>query len=283
MTQTLDPLVFAAVLLAAGLHAAWNALVKQGGDPWLRLATVNLTGTVLAVPLVLLLAPPPAAAWPWLVGSIVTHTGYYWTLARAYAAGDLSLVYPIARGLAPALVTLAGLLVAAEVPALGTAVGVALVSLGVSALAFAGGLPRARLRAVASALACAGTIAAYTVCDAMGGRAAGEVFRYIAWLFLLEAAPFGLWVAWQRREELAAGAWRRLGSAVAGGLFATLAYGIVIWAMSRAPMGQVSALRETSVVIATFLGVRLLGEPLGAIRMLCAAVVFAGLALMRLT
>lgn len=281
MTPGLDPLVFVAVLLAAGLHAAWNALVKQGGDPFLRIATVNLTGTLLALPFVLAL-PPPLAAWPWLVGSIVAHTGYYWTLARAYVSGDLSLVYPIARGLAPALVTLAGLLVAAEVPDAGAALGVALVSAGVAGLAFAGGLPRARLPALASALACAAAIAAYTLCDAMGGRAADRVLAYIAWLFLLEALPFALWVGWRRRAELATGAWRRLAPAVLGGVFATLAYGIVIWAMSRAPMGQVSALRETSVLIATFVGVRLLGEPLGVARMVCAAIVLAGLVLVRL-
>lgn len=281
MTSGLDPLVFVAVLCAAGLHAAWNALVKQGGDPWLRLATVNLTGTVLAVPFVLALPPPPAAAWPWLFASIVAHTGYYWTLARAYTSGDLSLVYPIARGFAPVLVTLLGAVVAAEIPAPRTLLAVLLVSLGIAGLAFTGGIPRTRLAAVASALACAGTVGLYTVSDAMGGRAAGNVLAYIAWLFLLEAAPFGLRVAWRRREELTTGAWRRLGPAVMGGVFATLAYGIVIWAMSRAPMGQVSALRETSVLIATFIGVRLLGEPFGAARILCAGIVLAGLVLMR--
>lgn len=277
----MEPLVFFAVLCAASLHAAWNALVKQGGDPWLRLAVVNLTGALLAAPLVLILPPPPAVAWPWLLTSVLTHTAYYGTLARAYSSGDLSLVYPIARGFAPVLTMLLGAVVAAEVPPLRERLAVLLVSLGIAGLAFSGGIPRARLAAINNALACAGTISLYTLSDAMGGRASGHVLAYIAWLFLLEAAPFGLWVAWRRRDELAAGAWRRLGPAVAGGIFATVAYAIVIWAMTRAPMSQVSALRETSVVIATLIGVRLLGEPFGRIRLLCSAVVCLGLVLMR--
>ncbi|GBD43189.1 hypothetical protein HRbin40_00657 [bacterium HR40] len=283
MSGSLTPGIFAAVLLAAGLHAAWNALVKQGGDPYLRLAIVNFTGTLLAVPFVLFLPPPPPAAWPWLLCSILTHTAYYWTLGRAYATGDLSFVYPIARGLAPPLVTLLGSLALGEVPQARTLLGVGLVSLGVSGLALTGGVLRAQPRALAHALACGVTIAAYTLSDGIGGRTAGDgVLAYIAWLFLLEAAPFGLFVLWQRREELAAGAWRRLGPAVVGGVFATLAYAIVIWAMSRAPVGQVAALRETSVVIAAFIGVRLLGEPFGRVRLGCAALVLTGLVLLRL-
>jgi len=277
-----SPFVFAVVLAAAFLHAGWNTLVKQGGDPYLRIGVIMLTGSLLAAGPALFLAPPPAAARPWLVSSILAHTVYYATLARGYQTGDLSQVYPIARGLAPPLVALGGALAAGERLGLGGMLAIALVAGGIMSLALAGSRWRRDRRAIQSAFVAGCAIAVYTLSDGLGARASQTAWHYITWLFLLEALPFGLFVLWWRRDALQLGGWRPLLPAFGGGAMSTLAYALVIWAMSLAPMAYVSAVRESSVVLAAWMGIRLLGEPFGRIRLVSAGIVTLGVVLLHL-
>jgi drug/metabolite transporter (DMT)-like permease len=277
----LSPLVFAVVLLAAVLHASWNALVKSGGDPYLRLAIVNLTHSVVVLPLLPFVAVPAAEAWPWLLGSVATHLVYYFFLAAGYRVGDLSHVYPIARGVAPPLVALGALLVAGEVLSLAGTLAIGLVCIGIWVVAGRG--PTSR-RPLLLALGTGTAIAAYTVCDGMGGRASGDVLGYIVWLFLLDGWPFAVLVLLHRgtgglRKTLAQ-AWQ---PAIGGGMMSVLAYGLVIWAMSTAPLAYVSALRETSVILAAAIGTLLLGEPFGRRRILAAGLVVIGVAILQLS
>ncbi len=269
------------VLLAAVLHASWNALVKSGGDPYLRLAIVNLTHSVVVLPLLPFVAVPAAEAWPWLLGSVATHLVYYLFLAAGYRVGDLSHVYPVARGVAPPLVALGGLLVAGEVLSLAGTLAIGLVCVGIWVVAGRG--PTSR-RPFLLALGTGTAIAAYTVCDGMGGRASGDVLGYIAWLFLLDGWPFAVLVLLHRgtgglRTTLAR-AWK---PAIGGGMMSVVAYGLVIWAMSIAPLAYVSALRETSVILAAAIGTLLLGEPFGRRRILAAGLVVLGVAILQLS
>jgi drug/metabolite transporter (DMT)-like permease len=276
----LTPLVFAVVLLAAVLHASWNALVKSGGDPYLRLAIVNLTHSIVVLPLLPFVGFPAAEAWPWLLGSVATHLVYYFFLAAGYRVGDLSHVYPIARGIAPPLVALGALLIAGEVLSLAGTAAILLVCLGIWIVAGRG--PTSR-RPLLLALGTGLSIAAYTVCDGMGGRASGDVLAYIVWLFLLDGWPFALWVALRRGPDLVATiphAWK---PAIGGGLMSLVAYAMVIWAMSIAPLAYVSALRETSVLLAAAIGTLLLGEPFGRRRILAAGLVVIGVAILQLS
>ncbi|WP_456298839.1 EamA family transporter, partial [Geminicoccus harenae] len=130
--------VFLVVILAAGLHASWNALVKTGGDPELRLALVGLVISAMMLPLCLLVPPPPAAAWPWLLGSLASHLLYYELLARAYRLGDLSQVYPVTRGLAPPVAALLAWLILGEGLEPAGIAAVVVIGLGIVALAAAG-------------------------------------------------------------------------------------------------------------------------------------------------
>lgn len=276
------PPVLILVLVAALLHASWNALVKTGGDPFVRLAVINVVGGLAALPALALAAPPAPASWPWLLGSVAVHQIYYLALAYGYRFGDLSLVYPIARGVAPPLVLLSAWVVAGERPGPIALLAVLVISAAIVSLARGreGGL--ASPRALGFALATGGAIAAYTLLDGLGGRAAGAVVGYIAWLFVLDAIPFAVVVAWRRHGHLRAAlipAWR---PAVVGGVLSLAAYGLVIWAMSIAPMASVSALRETSVIMAALIGSRLLREPLGARRVVAAVAVATGVIMLQM-
>lgn len=278
----MSPLVFAVVLAAAGLHAAWNALVKQGGDPFLRLAVVILTGSAVCLPLLPFVPPPPSAAWPWLLASVAIHIAYDTCLCLAYRNADLSLAYPVARGLAPPLVAVLGLLFAGETLSASGLAAVAVVSAGILLLVGAGRVARAQRRSLVWALLCGVTIALYTLCDGQGVRAAGEPWGYIVWLFALDGLPFGGAVLWLERRRLAGLATPGLAPAMAGGLLSFTAYALVIWAMATTPMALVSALRETSVVLAAWIGTRHLGEPFGRRRVGAASLVAAGILLLKL-
>lgn len=278
----MTPLVFTVVLSAAVLHATWNALIKHGGDPFLRLAIVNLTGSAVCLPFLFVVAPPVAAAWPWLLTSVLIHIAYCLTLSLGYREGDLSLVYPVARGVAPPLVAVLGFLVVGEMLSPAGFLALGCISLGILVLACSGRHPGQSLRPLLLALACGATIGGYTISDGQGIRAAQGTLNYIAWFFFLDGLPFGLTVFWLRRRRLSIELPRVLLPAVAGGLLSLLAYALVIWAMRTTPMAYVSALRETSVILAAVIGTRLMGEPFGRERIVSACIVAAGIGLLKL-
>lgn len=268
------------VLLAAVLHASWNALVKSG-DALLRMALVHATAALCALPLLLVSAPPGRASWPYLLASIVVHQGYYAFLILGYQAGDLSQIYPIARGSAPLLVAIGAFVFAGETLSAPGMVAVLLICAAILSLAFAGGPQRRFGAPVLFALATGVTIAGYTLLDGLGGRLAGDVTGYIAWLFVLGAIPMTLFALVRRRRVLWPALRSDLPTGALGGAFAFTAYGVVIWAMSLTPMTYVSALRETSVILAALIGTRLLREPLGARRVGAATAVALGVVLLQ--
>lgn len=279
----MSPQVLALLLLAALLHASWNALVKGGGDALTRLTLVNASAALVTLPLLGYVTPPAPASWPWLLGSMAVHQLYYLFLILAYRAGDLSQVYPIARGMAPLLVALGGWLVAGERLGHQGLLAISLISLAIFSLT---GERRRGLRLERAAVyaLCTGVgIAAYTVLDGMGGRRAGTVLGYIVWLFVLEGLPLTGAMLWWRGRRLLADSRCHWRSGLLGGVCAVAAYGIVIWAMTQAPLSYVSALRETSVIVAALLGSRWLREPFGRRRIGAAAVVALGVVLLELS
>ncbi|GMU70891.1 MAG: membrane protein [Burkholderiales bacterium] len=271
-----------AVLGAGFLHALWNAMLKaSGGDPQLDMALI-VAGTCVVAAACLPFVPAPAgAAWPYMAASAIVHFGYYVTLAGAYRRGDLSFAYPLMRGVAPLVVTLLGILFLGEHPSSSTLTGIVLISLGILVIAwYAGG--RHTAASAGWALANAVIIAMYTLVDGAGARASGSAAGYVVWLCFLEGFPYLGWIAATRgRAALAylTPRWRR---GIAGGAASLAAYGIALWAMTRAPVAVVAALREVSVLFAAAIGAIVLKEGFGWKRMAGAAAVVAGVAALRL-
>jgi len=271
-----EPLLWALVLVAAAMHASWNALVKHASERWLTFAVVSATGALGFLPVALAHGPPAPAAVPFLAASGVIHLFYFSFLVFAYTHGDFSQTYPIARGLGPLIVGLVSLAVLHEPARPASVMGVVMVSLGVMVLASGGG-PSAR-RGVGFAAATGVFIAAYTLADGLGVRASPSRLSYIAWLHLTIGLPFSAFVFWRRRG--AVGPFLRAQGlrASLAGVLAALAYSLVLFAMSRVSLAVVAALREVSVVFAAVIGARLLREPLGRRRLLAAGVVVIGIA-----
>ncbi|MFT5113585.1 MAG: drug/metabolite transporter (DMT)-like permease [Parasphingorhabdus sp.] len=272
------------MLLAACLHAAWNALVKAGGDRLVVLACVNFTGVIVGAIGVILLPLPAPEAWPYLIASAIFHTGYYFYLLNAYSKGDLVQVYPLARGSAPLLITFGGYLFAGENMGSLAVCGILLASFGIVSLSFERGWPFGKgNHAVSAALITSLWIAAYSVTDGLGGRLAGNVLSYISWLAFIDGWPIILYTLYRRGATLPryfASHWRYC---MTGGVFSLLAYGLIIYAMTMGAMGMISALRETSVIIAALIGVIILKERFTLIRVASVLMVAAGVILMHAT
>lgn len=269
-----------AVLGAALLHASWNALLKSGADPLLDTALVAISGTVVFAPLALVVAPPAAASLPYLAASVVIHVGYYATLAGAYRAGDLSHGYPIMRGTAPMIVAAATIGIFGEALPPTAWAGMLLICAGVLSLSLVGG--GATRRATAWALGNALIIALYTVTDAAGVRASGEAVRYVVWMNLFMGLPFGLIVLALRRGDFVRHARRFWWRGLTGAALSGVSYGVALWAMTRAPVAVVAALRETSVIFGALIGAWLLKEGHFRRRMASAALVVAGVVALKL-
>ena len=276
--------IVAIVLVAALAHASWNALVKSDDDRLVTLGTTNAVRFLICVPLVLALPLPARASWPYLAASAFLHIGYYIFLVAAYRFGDLSKVYPLARGLSPLIVAAGAFAFAGERLSPVALAGVAIACAGIASLSVGGAAMDAgdHRRSVAFAAGTSLFIAAYTVTDAMGARLSGHAVSYVVWLSILDGLPMLLAAAALRRAALSRHLATRVWKSAAGGALQLAAYGFVVWALSLAPMAAVSALRETSVLFAAIIGVKLLGEPLGARRIAAAAVVAAGVMMVEL-
>ncbi len=284
MTHPPDALVVALVLLAALMHAGWNALVKAGGDKLAMQTLVGAGGTLVMLPIALQSPFPDPAALPFGATSVVLHTVYGLVLVRSYQRGDLSQVYPIARGAAPAFVAIGAFLAEGErIAPIGVA-SLAVVSAGIMSLALLTprSAPGTQRPPIALALGNAALIATYSVVDGMGVRRSADALAYVAWLHVIEGPIFVALAGALRGRRLrpALSAHWRIG--LAGGAVAATAYGIVLWAMRHLPIAHVVAIRETSVIAAAAIGARYLGEPFGRPRLLAAIVVAMGAATLRL-
>jgi drug/metabolite transporter (DMT)-like permease len=267
----------ALTLGAAALHAGWNVLLARSPDVRARTTVVLVLAVVLFAPVAALTWRVEAAAVPWIVASAALELTYFYLLTAAYGGSDVSLVYPIARGIAPVLV-LVGATAAGAALGILQAVGVLLVGTGV--LLVRGMRGKADTRGVLLALTIAATIAGYTLVDKQGIEHASAI-AYLE-LVLLPVALAAMLSAAARgrlanvRAEVGA-------ATVAAAVASFAAYALVLAALSLAPAAAVAAVRESSILFAVALGAFVLKEPVGAVRLAGAGLVVAGVALVALS
>jgi drug/metabolite transporter (DMT)-like permease len=279
--------VLGAVLGAAVLHALWNSLVKSASDQFLASAVVAIWSGVVGLAAALVLPWPAGAALPFIVASALVHLVYFLLLGRLYRGGDLSVGYPIMRGVAPLIAAIIAFATLGEAPGPIASLGVAALVAGVLAMG-ASGLTHGRINrpTILVALANSAVIATYSVIDGQGARLSGVgvafAFAYNSWSHALAALAYLPIVIGLRGRAAAAPFTQGWGRGFVGGLAAYLSYAIAVWAMTRAPIAAVAALRETSVVFAAMIGVIALHEPFAPRRGLAALVILAGVILLRI-
>jgi uncharacterized membrane protein len=272
----LSTAIVALILLAAVLHASWNALLKGSGDRRWMTIVMQLTSMAVAAVAALFLPLPTLHSWPWLVAGATLHIGYNVFLIRALSLGDLGEIYPISRGASPVMVTAGAALAAGDQLSARQLIGIAVVSAGIVSLRRGGGR-RLPLSAILVALSTAGFTACYTIVDGMGARQSGNVASYIAWLWVLDGVFIGGWFLFARRSESGARpTLKQTAIGAIGGLIAMVAYSAVILATTLGALGAVSALRETSVLFAALIGAMFLGERLTPARLAACVAIAAG-------
>jgi len=257
-------------------------MVKSSRDVLLDTTNVVAGAGVAALPFVFFFDLPAPASWPYIVASVVIHIGYYIALVGAYRAGDLSHGYPIMRGVAPLIVALSAAVWLRETPTPAIWAGVLLISGGVLSLGLAGFHWRDSRVSTGWALLNAGIIACYTLVDAAGIRLSGSPEGYVLWIFLLDALPFPVIVFLMKRKVLLDYARKYWLRGLVGGVLSAGSYGVALWAMTRAPVAAVAALRETSVVFGALIGAYFLREGHVRRRLGGAAIVAAGVIALKL-
>lgn len=277
----MTPLIAAAVLLAAVTHAAWNAIAHGIKDQLVAFTLVGGGGAICGT-LIAAFAPLPAAgAWPYLTASVAVHLAYMYLLMKSFTLGDFGQVYPIARGVAPMVVTLLAAVFVGEVPDALQSTGVAVASAGLAGAALWGMRGRRKdWPAVGAAVGTGLTIAAYTVIDGVGVRASGSALGYVAWLLLIQGTLLVGCSLMVRRGALVAQLRPVAARGLLGGVLSVSAYGLVLWAQTRGELAPIAALRETSIIAGAVIGAVFFKERLGRSRIVAALVVVAGIGLM---
>ncbi|MEE9428663.1 MAG: DMT family transporter [Paracoccaceae bacterium] len=276
--------VFLAVILAACLHAVWNALVKSGTDKQLGMVAVTLGHVPLAVIGLAQVPAPARESWPYIAVGIGLHVGYQLFLMASYRIGDLTQVYPIARGSAPLLVALVSVVFLGVHLAPLELAGILTIGIGILSLMLVRHADGQRnMKAAGMALATGCFIAAYSLVDGTGARLAGTALGFFGWLAVGNAAAIALYAAITNP-----GLFKRLPfegkrAFLIGGSASFTAFAIVIWAFTQAPIALVTALREISIVFALLIGVFFLKERLNLAKVFSTFVMLIGVALLRIS
>jgi drug/metabolite transporter (DMT)-like permease len=261
-------------LLAAILHASWNAFLRTGGDRLWTITVMSLSGIVVGLPFAVLYPWPEPSAWLYIFLSAGLQVGYILFLVAAYRYGELGQVYPIVRGTVPMLVTLGGFLLTGQQLGIYQTIGVVLVAVGIMTLSL--GSNRAPTTSMLLAFATGAIIATYATVDSIGVRHAGHAGAYAAWVLITyglgQVAAFVVLRGRLVLDLRSSITWKALG----GGIVALIAYGLVIVAYTLGPAGPVTALRETSVIFAALIGWLFLGESLTRRRALACVIVALG-------
>ncbi|MHC1550311.1 DMT family transporter [Phyllobacterium sp. K27] len=276
--------VFAMVFGAAVLHAAWNALVKVNADRLVMIAIMMMSQVAVGILVVPFVAFPTPESWPYIWASCALNTGYCVFLINAYRYGDLSHVYPISRGCSPLIVAFISIAIVGETLTPQAGFSVVVIALGIMSLTLtrgAGGFrePKAVLYAVGTGI----FIAGYTVVDGLGARLAETAESYTFWSHLLNGIPITLVALYLRRGQVGVSLRKSWKVGVLGGLISLLAYWIVTWAMTQAPLALVSAVRESSMVFAVLFGVFFLKERLDLAKLAAIGVTLIGTAMLKIS
>ncbi|MEV0007236.1 EamA family transporter [Streptomyces sp. NPDC047973] len=279
----MTPLVAAAVLAAAITHAGWNAIAHAIRDQLLSFTLISGGGALIGLLLAVFAPLPAAGAWPYLLVSAALHVAYMLLLMRSFTLGDFGQMYPIARGTAPLVVTLLAAVFLGERPDAWATAGVAVASAGLVGLALwgiRGSGKRPHWPAILAALATGLAIAGYTTVDGAGVRASGTPIGYIAWLMILEGIAIPTYAFFRRRGELVAQLTPFAARGLLGAALSVAAYGLVLWAQTKAPLAPIAALRESSIIVGAAIGALFFKERFGAPRIAAAGLMVVGIGLM---
>jgi drug/metabolite transporter (DMT)-like permease len=276
--------LFSLVLASAAMHATWNALIKTRSDRFASISLTTLGASIVVLPILPFVDFPSIEVWIWIAASVIIHAGYRLFLVKTYDVGDFAQSYPLARGIAPLITTVGAIIFIGEVPEGLTVLGIVVLSFGALLMSLRGSsdLSKFNRRAVGFALLTSMLIAGYTLTDGYGVRLANTASSYAAWLFFCDglcSIAIGFLYRGRGLLTVLASEWKT--NLLTGGLLAG-SYWIIMWAMTKAPIASIAALRETSILFAMLISVLVLGERVTPWRVLATVFIVGGVVILRL-
>lgn len=276
--------LFSLVLASAAMHATWNALIKTRSDRFASISLTTLGASIVVLPILPFVDFPSIEVWIWIAASVIIHAGYRLFLVKTYDVGDFAQSYPLARGIAPLITTVGAIIFIGEVPEGLTVLGIVVLSFGALLMSLRGSsdLSKFNRRAVGFALLTSMLIAGYTLTDGYGVRLANTASSYAAWLFFCDglcSIAIGFLYRGRGLLNVLASEWKT--NLLTGGLLAG-SYWIIMWAMTKAPIASIAALRETSILFAMLISVLVLGERVTPWRVLATVFIVGGVVILRL-
>ena len=274
--------LFLAIILAAFLHAVWNAMVKNEDNKYLAVTAIVLGHVPISVLIILLTPIPSVESIPFIILSALLHIGYEWYLLSAYRFGDLTKVYPIARGTAPILITIVSLIFLGVALSNFEILGIFIISLGILSLSLQGAKGIKNRSAVIYALVTGFFIMGYSITDGYGARVSNSFLSYMGWSFILNATIFPIILKINNKSEIITKTFKE-GKKIffIGGTLSYIVYGIVIWGFTQAPIALITALRETSIIFALLIGTFFLKEKFTLLKVIATFIIFFGVALLK--
>jgi drug/metabolite transporter (DMT)-like permease len=274
--------LFLAIILAAFLHAVWNAMVKNEDNKYLAVTAIVLGHVPVSVLIILLTPIPSVESIPFIILSALLHIGYEWYLLSAYRFGDLTKVYPIARGTAPILITIVSLIFLGVALSNFEILGIFIISLGILSLSLQGAKGIKNRSAVIYALVTGFFIMGYSITDGYGARVSNSFLSYMGWSFILNATIFPIILKINNKSEIITKTFKE-GKKIffIGGTLSYIVYGIVIWGFTQAPIALITALRETSIIFALLIGTFFLKEKFTLLKVITTFIIFFGVALLK--
>ena len=273
----MDPIVFTAVILASFFHATWNGMVKKHSNKVTALSAVILGHVPMSIIAIIFLPMPSFKSLPYIIASAFIHQGYNWFLLKSYNLGDLTKVYPIARGFGPIIATIISIFFLGLVISKASVISISLVCVGIITIGLFGYKVINNLKIVKYSLITGIFIGLYSIIDGYGARVSLSAISYMSWGFILSSILFPILLKINKYYNI----FKNIindGKAIfwIGGSISYLVYGVVIWGFTKAPIPMVSALRESSIVFAIFIGFFFLDEKINLAKLISITLIFVG-------
>jgi len=273
----MDPIVFTAVIIASMFHATWNGMVKKHSNKVTALSAIILGHVPISIIAVIFLPTPSFDSLPYIIVSAFIHQGYNWFLLKSYSVGDLTKVYPIARGFGPIIATIISIFFLGLIISKASILSISLVCAGILIISLFGYKTINNLNIIKYSLITGFFIGLYTVIDGYGARVSLSAISYMSWGFILSAMLFPILLKINKYDNI----FRNIindGKAIfwIGGSISYLVYGVVIWGFTKAPIPMVSALRESSIVFVIFIGIFFLDEKINLAKIISIILIFFG-------
>ena len=273
----MDNNVFLIILLATIMHAVWNGMVKKHSDKVVAVSAIVFGHVPASIIAIILLPAPSLDCIPYIIASALIHQGYNWYLLSSYKIGDLTKVYPIARGFGPLVATIISILILGLVLDNIIILSICLISLGIMILGIFDQTSKKNSKIIQYSLFTGFFIGVYSLVDGYGARVSLSAITYMSWSFILIAIFFPIVLKFKKQENIFTNVMDR-GKQIfmVGGTLSYIIYMIVVWGFTKAPIPMVGALRETSIFFSIFIGYLFLKEKITLIKIFCIILILVG-------